>query len=68
MFLNLTSTPKIATKGPKRAKKAPNLVEVEVKANCTFKTKNVYEPDPNSKNSPKEPKNSPKEPQKNSSN
>ena len=31
MFLNLTSAPKIAPKGPKRAKKAPNLAEVKAK-------------------------------------
>jgi len=40
MFLNLTSTPKIAPKDPKRAKKAPNLAEVKAKrSGCNSKTK-----------------------------
>ena len=30
-FLNLTPTPKIALKGPKRAKKAPKMAEVKAK-------------------------------------
>ena len=39
-FLNLTLTPKIVPKGPKSAKKAPNLTEVKTKRQgSTSKTK-----------------------------
>ena len=44
MFLNLTSTPKIAPKDPKRAKKAPNLAEVKAKrSGCTMMSQVIYE-------------------------
>ena len=44
--MNLTSTPKIAPKGPKRAKKAPNLTEVKAEKaskKVTKRAKKVYE-------------------------
>ena len=68
MFLGLTPTPKIAPKGPKKAKKAQNEAKLKLKRYvCTSKTKsskNVIEPDSNSKISPKDPNNSPKGPKK----
>ena len=68
MFLDLTPTPKVAPKGPKKAKKAQNEAKLKLKRYvCTPKTKSskkVIEPDSNSKISPKDPNNSPKGPKK----
>ena len=72
MYLNLTSTPKIAPKGPKRAKKAPNLAKVKAKNRALLpkpkeivyvsRLGNFFEHDPNPKNCPVSPTKSQKNP------
>ena len=77
MFLNLTPPPKItpndqkiAPKGPKKVQKRPKMRQnLEQKVRDVLPKpklidKNIFEPDPDSKNSPKGPKNGPKGPKK----
>ena len=57
--MTLTPNPKKTPKGPKRAKKAPNMAELKQKDRAVFpktkmivyivRSKNVFEPDPNPK-------------------
>ena len=60
--------PKNSPEGPKKAKKAQNEAKLKLKryvyTSKTKSSKNVIEPDSNSKLSPKDPNNTPKGPKK----